>query len=455
MRKLAQSLFSNLITLLLSLALALLIWLQAQQTENPIRSQLLEISVNFVGQPSNSILVSPAIREDVLISFSGPTSVVSELTADDFSATVDLSQVGFGAEAPASIQVQPNNPDVTILFVSPEQLTVHLEQSVTREIPVELDIRGSVARGHTQGDALIEPQVITVSGIASQIDQLDVARVTVFLNSERETKVDTYQPIFYDKQGRVASVSNLTLSTEDVKVTIPVNETAGFAEKLITVNWVGVPAPGYRLLNVSVSPPSVLIQGRPTQVNLLTSVQTEPIDVTGLTSSFTQNAILQLPEGITQSDVQEILVTIEIEPILTTNTYNPSVQLRGLATGLEAVLFPPELRVVLFGPLPVLDTLTLEEIEVTVDLFGLDVGTYNLPPDVDFPDRGIELRSIQPSLITVSITRTLPITSTPTSHLPSLPAGSPSEEPMFTRLLPVVLHLPTNRYNLLPVTKQI
>jgi hypothetical protein len=55
----------------------------------------------------------------------------------------------------------------------------------------------------------------------------------------------------------------------------------------------------------------------------------------------------------------------------------------------------------------VLDTLTEQEVRVSLDLFGLAPGEYTLEPDVDVPDRGLELRSIQPSTIDVIITEPL------------------------------------------------
>src|SRR5690606_40920883 len=135
---------------------------------------------------------------------------------------------------------------------------------------------------------------------------------------------------FYDLAGRVASVSDLELSGNDVTVTIPVEESAGFADKLITVAWTGEPAPGYRLLSVTANPPSVLVEGRPAQVNRLVTVMTEPIDITGLTETFQQPAVLDLPNGITVDAEQTVTVNIEIEPILTTSTYNRVPDLRGL-----------------------------------------------------------------------------------------------------------------------------
>jgi YbbR domain-containing protein len=294
---------------------------------------------------------------------------------------------------------------------------VLLEQQVSRDIPVELDIRGEVARGHAQGKPLVEPTVITISGPASLIEQLDFALATVFLNDALETTIGEHRPIFYDEQGRVASTANLNLSTEQVQVTIPVIESDGFADKLITVDWVGYPAPGYRLLSVTVEPPSVLVKGLPARVNALTRLQTEPIDITGLTSSFTQQATLDLPSGVSLDQDQEIFVTIEIEPILSTDTREREVEILGLREGMEASLEPEQVRVVLFGPLPVLDTLVADDVRVTVDVFDLISGTHRIQPGVDIPERGIEVRSIRPETIRVTITQTLTRTITNTDGL--------------------------------------
>ena len=70
------------------------------------------------------------------------------------------------------------------------------------------------------------------------------------------------------------------------------------------------------------------------------------------------------------------------------------------------------MRVVLFGPLPTLDALPEQEVVTTLDIFGLDVGTHEIEPAVTFPDRGLELRSIQPALITVNITHAISISDT-------------------------------------------
>ncbi|MDX1414127.1 MAG: CdaR family protein [Candidatus Promineifilaceae bacterium] len=402
----ARPILSYLASFLLALAFGVIIWLTATQEQDPARSQFIQLDVVFAGQPENSILVRPQ-TQDVQVRIEGRESVISQISPGDFNAFIDLSQVPFGQPVSVPVEISSTAAEVEWSAPIPEIVDVLLEQEVSREIPVELDIRGDVARGHVQGEPLIDPPFVTIIGPETSVEQLDFALATVFLNDARETTVGDHRPIFYDQRGRVASIGNLDLSTEQVQVTIPVVESAGFADKLISVDWVGDPAPGYRLLSVSVEPPSVLVQGLPARVNALTRLRTEPVDITGLTQSFSQQATLDLPDGISLDQDQEIFVSIEIEPILTTDIRERDVEILGLTANMEAVTAPERVRVVLFGPLAALDTLVDDDVRVSVDLFGLESGTHSLQPEVDLPERGIEVRSIQPGSVSVVVTRTI------------------------------------------------
>ena len=91
---------ADLIALLLSFLLALVIWVNANQTEDPVIRRALQIPIEYIGEPDNVRIIQPTNQNTpVLIAYEGPTSVVNELTADDFIATVDLSQVPFGEES--------------------------------------------------------------------------------------------------------------------------------------------------------------------------------------------------------------------------------------------------------------------------------------------------------------------------------------------------------------------
>jgi YbbR domain-containing protein len=442
----AGSIISNLASLALAFVLAIFIWTTASETQDPVRTRFVEVPLEYVGIPADATLVDVDPRQTVQIRLEGPESLLQEVTPDDFTATIDVSDVPSGEPTAVNISVVGRRPGVTISFITPEQIDVRLEQEVTRDIPVRLDLRGSVARGHAQGEPFLEPSIIRVSGPASQVDRLDFALVTAFLNSTAETLVEPAQPILYDVTGRVSGVTGLDLSTNEVVVTVPVEELAGFSEKLVTVEWRGEPAPGYRLLSVTADPPSVLVEGRPAQINRLTSVKTEPIDITGLNQSFQQTVLLALPDGVTVDPDQTINVNIQIEPILTTSTFNRVPILRGLNNQYEAQTSVNQVRVVVFGPLPVLDSLVEDDIRVTLDLFGLGPGTYSIEPDVDLPDRGVELRSVQPAVVMVEIAEpaagTTGIDESDAQPIPVAAATTvPVRQPVAVGNLPAICYL--------------
>lgn len=422
MIRILRSIISNIVTLFLAFAVAVIIWFNASQVEETIVRQTIQTTINIVGIPENGILIEPNsdTLQPLIIGFEGPESVVTELTADNFVATLDLSAVPFDEEreVPVQVQITPGS-EIAIVFQSTEEINVMIEESISRDIPVQLDIRGTVARGHAQGTPLIDPPTITVSGPASDVEQLSTIRLTVFLNNARETQLYSPQLIFYDQQGRVTSVRGLMLSTDEVEVTIPVNESAGFAEKFITVSRIGEPAFGYRLLNITVEPDSVDVTGPPTQLGALSRVETEQIDITGLTESTRLQVALDLPEGIRLDQDQEVFVNIEIEPRFDTASFRRDVEVLGLGADLEVSKITPEdVRVIFFGPVLILEALLEADIQVTVDLFDLSEGAYSITPRVVFPEeRGIEMRSIQPSVVTVEITQVQSITETLTNTL--------------------------------------
>jgi YbbR domain-containing protein len=420
MIKLLRSFIANLATLVTALVLGIVIWAAAVRAGDPVASQRFNLPVEIVGQPANSQLLERG-QDRVQIMIEGRESLLAELNEHDFRAFVDLSEVAYG-ESEVEIQIRHDQPQVNVSGLFPESTAVRLEQIVTREIPVRPDLRGDVARGHSHGDPIIDPVTIQVTGPASRVDLLAEARITVFLNNERQEVIVARRPTFYDLQGNVTGVSGLSLSSEEVVVIVPIIELVGFAEKPVTPQWRGSPAPGYRLLNVTVRPASVLVTGLPAALDKLRVLRTEPIDITGLVTAFTQQVPLELPDGITVEEPQPIIVTVEIEPILTSSVIAKEPDLRALGPDLTAELDPAEVRIFLFGPLPVLDSLQPEDVRVTLDLLHLSVGTYNITPIVDVFANDVEVRSFQPPFVTVIITREITMTEvvTSTGWLPSL-----------------------------------
>ncbi|MGB3716257.1 MAG: CdaR family protein [Candidatus Promineifilaceae bacterium] len=405
-----RRLIANITTLLLALILAMVIWAAAVRAGDPVETRILEISVETVGVPPQATLLTRP-PQTIFITIEGSESAIADIVPADFEAIVDLSELPYSeVEVPIQVVFLGEDDQVSIISQSPESTVIRMEQIITRDIPISVQVRGDVARGHRQGETRVEPEFVQITGPAPRVSELAEGRVTIFVDDAREDITEERPPTFYDSDGNVASVVGLTVSPDEVEVIIPVIELAGFAEKPITVNWVGEPAPGYRLLDVNAEPTSVQVTGAPADLEGL-RIQTEPVDISGLEESDTFQVALDLPDGIGMVDVQPIVVTVEIEPILTSDVVRRPVEIRALGEGLEAIVDPEQVRVFLFGPLTVLDSLAEDDIRVTVNLLNLVTGTYVLEPFVSVSAEEIEVRSTQPAVVTVIITRVVSVTN--------------------------------------------
>jgi YbbR domain-containing protein len=405
-----RSFFSYLLTLLFAFLIALIIWFVAIRESDPLsnKSLLLPVETRGVLPAEGSVRLDD---DTVRIFVEAPQSILAPLTSQDFAAYIDLASVPWG-ESVVPIQVELLADRVQVVLQEPQTTRVVAEQYIDRQVPVQVLVRGNPARGHEAGTPVVEPETVLVSGPEPRVNQLARAEVSVLIDGAREDVVMVRRPTFYDRNGVVVSMTGLEMSVEEVTVVVPIDEVEGVAEVPIIVNWVGEPALGYRLLQVSAEPQSVLISGAPTVLENVRAVPTEVIDIAGLNASFEQRVTLALPPDVELAEVQPVLASFEIEPILTTSVLREEPEIRALGVGLTATVSPELVTVFLFGPLPVLDTVTGDDVLVTVDLLDLKVGTHSVEPLVRVLANGVEVRSFQPEFVTVTITETEVVTGT-------------------------------------------
>jgi YbbR domain-containing protein len=176
----------------------------------------------------------------------------------------------------------------------------------------------------------------------------------------------------------------------------------------------GQQAPGYRLENISVFPLVVTVVSKdPALVNSLPGVvDTQPLDLQDAKEDISTRLALDLPDGVTLIGPQTVQVQVSITPIQNSITLsNLPINVTNIAPGLTAQTFPLTVDVIISGPVPVIETLTAQDVTVTVDATGLGVGSYQLEPKVD-PPSNVSFESILPG--TVEVVLSIPGTPTPT-----------------------------------------
>ena len=403
LRRFTTAFFSNLATLIFSLVLAIIVWSAANQANDPIITRTLDLPITTKGLLSADGDIN--FEEDtVRITIQGPASETSTLSARNFSAAIDQSTLPFGV-SDIEVDVQPieDNLNIEILAREPQTITVEAIQVVSVEVPVSVSVIGDVARGYERGEPVVDPETILVTGPENEVNRLKEARVNLFLESPREDYVVVRRPSWVNNDDQLVALGNLETSASEVTISVEVNQTAGVKVIPVVASWTGTPPNGYRLLAINVEPQTALVSGSPTLLEQTQSIETEIIDISGATESFEQRVPLTLPAGIVLDEVQPVVVSVEIEPIVTSDVVRKEVEVRALGEGLTVTVQTEEVTVFLFGPLPVLDSLTADDVSVTLDLLDLAPGTHNIQPLVNVTAADVEFRSTQPEFVTVEI----------------------------------------------------
>ncbi len=406
----------NIRSFLLALVLGVSVWVSAVSAADPneVRVYPNPVPIEVVGKDPSLVLTSE-IPSTMEVSLRAPRSVWELMTTreDAVHATLDLAGLSAG-EHTVDIQVAVTVRPYQIVLEDPSTVTVFLESLATRTFPLSLSVTGQPAAGYQVGDATMASTEVTVSGPESVVEQATRARVLVSLDGVRES-IDESVPIqVLDGQNKI--LQGLSINPESVRVNVPISQQGGYRDVAVKVIVQGQVAAGYRLENIRVFPPVITVSSSdPELVNQLPGVvETQPLNLQDRKEDISTRLALDLPANITIAGAQTVQVQVSISPIQTSLTLlNQPINVNGLSEGLAAQVFPQTVDVIVSGPLPVLDALTSQDITVSVDATGLDVGTYQLTPEVKVSVENVLVESILPGTVEAVIS----VPSTPTPSL--------------------------------------
>ncbi len=405
----------NLQTSLWALLLAIAVWIAAVTAADPDEQRVYAqpVPIEIVGQDSGLVTVGN-MPTQVEVTLRAPRSVWTRLDSQEkpIRAVVDLSGMSEGDHM-ARVQVQVTEQPARIVAVTPSNFTVRLEPLVSRSLPIQLTLNGQPAIGYQAGTPVLDPTEALVSGAKSLIDEVDRARVTVNLSGTRESVKQKLDVQIYNASNQ--PLTKLSVNPPSVLVNIPVAQQGGYRDVAVKVIVQGQVANGYLLTKLSVFPPIVTVYSTdPKLVNELPGVvETQPLELRGASDDISTRLALELPSGVSVVGEQSVQVQVGIEPIISNLTLsNIKVEVVGLGDGLTALVSPIEVDIILSGPAPLLDSLLLQDIRVTIDVTDLGAGVYQLTPKVEILVADITVETVLPN--TVEATLSPGVTPTPT-----------------------------------------
>ena len=388
--------------MLLALILAVIVWLVSANQENPsVRDVFPDpIPVEVRNKPAGMVVFGDIV-DRIQVSIRAPRNSWDNLRAGSFQAWIDL--IGLDADIhDVEVQVKCSDRAVKIVDKKPSKVAVRLEVLKEKQLDVKPVVVDSPPLGYIYRTPIVTPARVTVRGPGSVVDRVESVVASIYLQGARSDLERAVALAPHDEQGEVVAWAELDPPRVDVKV--PIEQRIGYKDASVRVILRGQVARGYRITNVSVDPSVVTVVGGPTSLgNIAGYLETKPIDVTDAKADVVERVTLALPEGVSLLGTQSVQVTVSVLPLQGGLTLQGlPLTWQGLAPDMLAKASPDGVDVILSGPLPRLEPLKRDEVQVIVDVYGLAPGVHKIAPTVIVPEE-LKTESVLPDMVEVQI----------------------------------------------------
>lgn len=401
-------------SLILAFVLSVTVWITAVTASDPVEERVYPhpVAVEIIGQDPRLVITSD-VPSPVTITLSAPASIWARISNDQVAVRVlaDLSGLKSG-KYDVPVQIQVGTRPAEVVSYSPRSFSVALEDLETRPFTIQVNRHGEPAIGFQSEAPTLSQSVVTVSGPKSVVDRVIEVIVDMDLTAATETinRLVSLQAVDVNNN----PLGGITLSPDKVTVTQSITQRGGYRNVVVKVTLAGGVATGYRLTNITVSPPAVTVFSTNPQLvaNLPGYIETTLLNLNNIKEDLDTRLAINLPGGISVVGDPTVLVQVGVAAIEGSLTFtNNKVEVDGLPAGMSAAISPETVDVILSGPLPVLDTLRSENLRVFVNLSGVvKIGTYQRTPQVEIRVSGLIVESILPESVEVTVT----VASTPT-----------------------------------------
>lgn len=404
---------NNLALKIFAIVIAVGMWLFVNNVDDPVVTARYSVKVtvqneNYVYDAGKTYQIEEDART-VTVLIRGRESVVqnrSDLVVyanlaeiQDIDATSTYVPVTFREVSGIALE------DVEIF---PKVIPVRIEDSAQKEFAVNVAYDGKPADNYEIGAKSSDPEIVTIQGPKSIIEKINTVQANVHLNGESSKTVKkTVQLDVIDKNGDVLTDDleylNFDIGNErQVTVTMTLWEIREGIH--LEASYTGEPAAGYQVSRVTLTPDTISVAGSDAALETLAKnnntikIPADLIDIEGLSQDYKgtidlSSLLLQEDELKQASDGnQTIQVQVSIIPLGSQEFEVPtsSVALQNMEKGLHAVFIRENLIMRIRATDADLNNLKLSDIQASVDLKGLEAGSYSLDVNVNLPD-GYEL----------------------------------------------------------------
>ena len=388
---------------LLSLFLAIILWLYIASGENPIIENFIDISLT-----QNNLSEDLVIKEfpaNVSIGLEGPKNIINNISSNQISGVVNFSEISKEGLYKMNVEVvAPKRTQITRII--PSEIKVEVERILTKEIEVEYSLIGIPEKGYSLAD---EPQLnpfkVKIIGAQSVLESVKQTICAIDISGIKEDLNRMIKVKVVDVNGN--EIKEVKIDPDIVEVSISL--TRGYPEKQLSVKpkIVGKPAPGYYISEILSNPDEIKIFGNYSKINSIEFLETIPIDVSGITKTLSVKVPPALDEGlnIAEGEVELIEVAIQVKEVIIDKTLkNISVFPQNISPFVTCEIRPEAVDITVEGKNILVDKLKEEDIKAFIKFTDNFKVEQKVKVQIDLPE-GIFLIKVEPEEVTVLINK--------------------------------------------------
>ncbi len=312
----------------IALLVACGMWVGVVYARNPPAIATVQVPVQTLGLASDLVLL-PTIPGGsaggtIAVKVAGVRSNVrSPNVASELSAYADLSSIKGPGRYSVPVHVIKTDSNVELWSV-PTHASLLVDKLVTASLPVHVQVASGqlppTGYSWSSSKTTVSPATVTVRAPSSVITQLEPV-VTISLAQARSS-VQVTEDVSLLHQGGLGA--HITFSPSVVTVNAVITSQTSERTVVVYVVTSGQPASGFQVVGIQSSPLTVIVTGASGTITSLSSIDTQAVNLNGLTKTTSYQLPLVLPSGVTASTAT-VTVVVDIAPVsIATPTPSPS-----------------------------------------------------------------------------------------------------------------------------------
>lgn len=376
---------------LFSLLLAIVVWYYVNIAVNPTVERTFDRTIRVMnvpekimrveGVPSRIRVTVSGRRMEVLKAFNSPLNPLE--------VTLDVYGLSAGFHTQKINYTRLTDTDIRVLRVNPSEVKIRLVKMGMRELPVKFSLLGSPARKYVQDEPVIKPGIVKVYGPMEKLRRLlhvsvaiDVTKATGDIQKDQRVRL---------LDENLEEITDIVADPDSVEVIVGIKPWKRKAVPLEVVIEGELPR-GHSVSEVIVSPELINIEAPLLELDKLEQITVGPVNISSLVRSTTIPVEIILPEGeYDMLDSRVVNVRVDIKRMSATReVMDRQVLVKGPEDGFTVTSSPPNLSVILTGPMVKLEKMNLDDVFPEVEVPNKE-GTYKVIAGWRLPEEVVVL----------------------------------------------------------------